>query len=328
MESHATGREAGTLSRARSLAEAGIFVRHETPGRHRTACPECARGKRRQRDDALAVTVEPDGGAVWLCHRCGWTGGLRPPGAPPIARSPRRPDAPRKPFPAVPNRSHGDPGTIKGPSFEGEPARLWQRCAPIIPGTVAAVYLERRGCALPHPDGDLRWLPALRHPSGAVLPALVALVTDAVTAEPMTLHRTWLRQDGAGKAELDRVRLLWPGLPKGGGVVRLWPDEEVTMGLGVAEGIETALTMALGLAPVWAAIDAGNLAKLPVLPGIESITIAADHDPPNPRTGRSTGIEAAEACAQRWADAGREARLWLAPEQGKDLNDWCREIAA
>ena len=61
-------------------------------------------------------------------------------------------------------------------------ARLWRECEAIVPGTVAATYLEGRACALPHPDGDLRWHPTLPYPlSGRTFPALMAKVTDAVT---------------------------------------------------------------------------------------------------------------------------------------------------
>src|SRR5215210_6928066 len=60
-----------------ALAEVGIRLRREVPGEHRAACPECARAKPRRSDDALAVRLEPDGGATWICHRCAWRGALR-----------------------------------------------------------------------------------------------------------------------------------------------------------------------------------------------------------------------------------------------------------
>ena len=60
---------------------------------------------------------------------------------------------------------------------------------------------------------------------------------------------------------------------------------------GVAEGIESALSLAWAFVPVWACIDAGNLAALPVLDGIEALTIAADNDP--------AGQAAAQTCATR-----------------------------
>jgi hypothetical protein len=181
--------------------------------------------------------------------------------------------------------------------------------------------VEARGCALPHPEGDLRWLPSLRHPfEGRSLPALVARVTDAVTGEPMTLHQTFLAPDGNGKAPIEKPRLLLKGHEKAGGVVRLWPDEEVTLGLCVAEGIETALTAARAFTPAWATLDAGNLKVLPVLPGLEGLTIVADHD--------KSGLEAAEECARRWLAAGVEVREWAAPREGIDLNDYARGLAA
>jgi putative DNA primase/helicase len=124
--------------------------------------------------------------------------------------------------------------------------------------------------------------------------------------------------DGSGKAPVDRPRLYWPGLTKKG-VVRLWPDEEVTLGLCVAEGIETALTAAAGFGLAWACLDAGNLAALPVLPGIESLTIIADHD--------QAGIKAADECQSRWLEAGVEVRMWMAPAEGDDFNSYIGEAS-
>ena len=111
-------------------------------------------------------------------------------------------------------------------------------------------------------------------------------------------------------------------------MVRLFPDEELATGLCVAEGLETALSAAKGFRPVWATIDAGNLAAFPVLPGVECLTIVADNDPANPRTGRRAGIEAAWACAASWTKAGAQVRVWVAPDEGQDLNDFVREDAA
>jgi phage/plasmid primase-like uncharacterized protein len=122
---------------------------------------------------------------------------------------------------------------------------------------------------------------------------LCALVTDAITANPISLHFTKLSADGRGKAGTERDKTLLAGHRKGGGIIRLYPNEAVTYGLGIAEGIETALCAAHGFAPLWAAIDAGNLAALPVLAGIEALTIFADYD--------DAGLRAAKICADRWA---------------------------
>jgi phage/plasmid primase-like uncharacterized protein len=140
---------------------------------------------------------------------------------------------------------------------------------------------------------------------------VVGRVTDAETGEPISLHFTRMSPDGK-KVGPDAKRLL-AGHRKSGGVIRLWPDECVTHGLLIAEGVETALAAAHGFAPVWAAIDCGNLQNCPVLSGIECLTIAADHDP--------AGISAAEQCAQRWAAAGREVRIAMPSTPGHDAAD-------
>ena len=85
------------------------------------------------------------------------------------------------------------------------------------------------------------------------------------------------------------------------------------------EVIETALSLAHAAAPCWAAVDAGNLAALPVLPGIETLTIGADNDP--------AGRQAARRCATRWARAGRAVYVVTAPGARADLNDLAREVA-
>jgi len=73
-------------------------------------------------------------------------------------------------------------------------------------------------------------------------------------------------------------------------------------GLGVAEGLEDALAVLLaGWSPIWAATSAGAVARLPVLVGIESITVFADAD--------EAGVAAAKACCERWRVAGREALI-------------------
>jgi phage/plasmid primase-like uncharacterized protein len=93
-------------------------------------------------------------------------------------------------------------------------------------------------------------------------------------------------------------------------------DKIDARGLFIAEGIESALTAARGISPVWAAVDAGGLSTFPVLAGIEALTIIADND------ANGTGQAAADGCAKRWMEAGKEVRIWLPPIRGTDVNDW------
>jgi len=203
-------------------------------------------------------------------------------------------------------------GAIGGARFRRDNRPLSADC---IPGH----YLRQRGCVMPPADGDVRWNPARFHgPSRTTGPALVSLATDPITGEPLTEHSTWVQADG-NKAPLTPPRMVLGGYRQAGGVIRVWPDEAVTMGLAIAEGVESALSMAHAYTPVWACINAGNMASFPVLPGIESLVIAADNDP--------AGIRAAEACARRWTLAGREVCIVMAEAHKADINDVLRAAA-
>ena len=61
-------------------------------------------------------------------------------------------------------------------------------------------------------------------------------MTDPVTNEPTGIHRTFLNPDGK---KIERKMLGRQG------VVRVTPDEDVTYGLGIAEGVEDAIAVAL-----------------------------------------------------------------------------------
>jgi hypothetical protein len=101
------------------------------------------------------------------------------------------------------------------------------------------------------------------------------------------------------------------------GVIRLSPDDEVEFGLGLTEGVENGLAvMAAGWRPVWACGCLGMLQRFPVLAGIAALTVFADAKPHE--------IAGARACAQRWADAGREAFVYVPPSAG----DWNAVLSA
>jgi Toprim domain len=109
---------------------------------------------------------------------------------------------------------------------------------------------------------------------------------------------------------------------RSGCVIRLWPDDAVNEGLAIGEGIETTLAAATRiehrgtlLRPAWATGSAGNMATFPVLAGIEALTILVDHD------ASGTGQKAAEACAQRWRNAGREVIRLMPGDMGADFNN-------
>src|SRR5690606_3290982 len=104
---------------------------------------------------------------------------------------------------------------------------LWFSTQPL--GGVALDYLKARGVVIPPKGSDLRWHPSLHHPVDDFAgPALVALVRNAITGKPQSLHRTWINPDGT-KSGIP-PRLLLKGHPKAGGVVMLWPSDAVTHG--------------------------------------------------------------------------------------------------
>ncbi len=267
-------------------------------GSHRLTCPACGRSPR---DRTFGVTIRHGGGGVGHCHRCGYVSCFQP------DRSWAYLRGKAINHPVLP---------LKRQSLSHEGIQLFSRCTG-LQGTVGEQYLLARGCVVPPADGDLRFHACLKHPaSDHSGPALVALVTHAETRAPLTLHRTWIRADGR-KADIDPARMLLGGHAKKHGVIRLWPDDAVAVGLAIAEGVETALTLAHDYKPVWSLIDAGNLADMPVLRGIETLVIGADHD--------DAGIKAATAAADRWARAGTDVRV-IAPQTAR--GDWNDQRAA
>ncbi|WP_159350005.1 DUF7146 domain-containing protein [Roseomonas harenae] len=193
-------------------------------------------------------------------------------------------------------------------SWSVDKARELWREAVDPAGTVVEAYLATRGLSL-RAGAPVRFHPrAWRNSTfGPHGPAQIALMTDAGTGEPCGAHVTYLRPDGGGKADGERSKVMLGAA----GVIRLVSDCRIARGLGLAEGIETALAVMqrAAWAPVWAASSAGAISSFPVLQGIGSLTVFADAD--------EAGMKAARECCRRWSAAGRRARL-LAPPAG----DW------
>lgn len=185
--------------------------------------------------------------------------------------------------------------------------RLWDEAQPIA-GTAAEAYLRGRGITCPLPR-TLRFHGSCWHGATAKRhPALVAAVQGSGLP---AVHRTYLRADGSGKTNLEPAKAMLGATA--GGAVRL------TQGPGplvLAEGIETALSLASGLlrtpATVWAALSTSGIRglRLPDQPG--RLTIAPDGD--------TAGREAANALAARAHALGWQVSLLPAPD-GRDWND-------
>ena len=187
----------------------------------------------------------------------------------------------------------------------------WSEVQPLR-GTLAEEYLRSRCIEVPDAALDvLGFHPACPWEQGR-MPALVALVRDIITSEPIGIHRTALTDDAR---KLGSPKMM--GLKKGG-AIKL-SGRVVTSELAIAEGVETALSATLlGFGPAWSVIDAGGLSKFPVLPGIERLTVAVDHDV------KGAGQRAAAETKARWEAAGLRVRTIMSLTPGHDFNDVLR----
>jgi putative DNA primase/helicase len=204
---------------------------------------------------------------------------------------------------------------------------------PTAKSTPVEAYIETaRGISLPDDvlaADAIRFNPQcpfkLENGTMVKLPAMVAAMRCIHTDKFTGVHRTALRADGSGKADMpslgDTKKML--GIAKRS-AIKLSLAETVEIGLGICEGIEDGLAI-IGAEwqPIWACGSAGGIRDFPVLSGIDALTIFANHDV------NDTGQKAAHTCAVRWCDAGREVAIWTptAPACGKaDWNDALRRI--
>ena len=197
--------------------------------------------------------------------------------------------------------------TNRAPTIRDNDALAIWNDASSAQGTLVETYLGSRGLQLPLPS-TLRFHTGLKHPSGGIWPAMVALVAHGVDGVPLALHRTFFSRDGLSKAPVEPQKMMLG--PCRGGAVRLADPGNMLM---VGEGIETCLTamMASGH-PVWAALSTSGLRALDLPENVLDVVVLADGD--------DAGEAAARDCAFRWKREGRRVRI-ARPPQGMDFND-------
>lgn len=189
---------------------------------------------------------------------------------------------------------------------------IWQSAKP-AQGTPVQTYLASRGIDLPPPDA-LRFHAGLKHPSGGIWPAMVALVTSGADGRPLAIHRTFLARDGGGKAPVEAQKMMLG--PCSGGAVRLADPGEVLM---VGEGLETSIAAMQATGnPAWAALSTSGLRGLGLPEDVRDVIVLADGD--------AAGEAAARDCALRWKREGRRVRI-ARPPQGIDFNDMLMDRA-
>lgn len=286
----------------RTWSDVGIELTYGATGELRMPCPQCSPTRRKSRVACLAVNVEK---GAWVCHHCGWKGGLHG-----RIQASILPPAPCPPM---------SPDERKRAALR----HVWGEARPITAVDPVDTYLHQRGICLPIAD-----LPAvLRYHAHLVYchedgqhtyhPGMLARVDDP-NSRAVTLHRTYLTIDGYKADVPNPKKLMSPVVPGAtrGGAIRLYPAGET---LAITEGIETALAvrLATGL-PVWAAICTGGMARLIVPAEVCLVVICADHD--------TAGLDAARALARRLLAEQRRVKILTPDTPGADWAD-LQEVA-
>lgn len=202
---------------------------------------------------------------------------------------------------------------------------LWQKAEPSA--AEVARYLSGRAIDL----GRIGGVPScLRYEVSAMIPeteprrygpAMIAAVTDAL-GEIVAVHQTFLSFTGAAKARLAQTKFIIG--PSAGAAVRLLPIADDGT-LGVAEGIETALSAAeLTGIPTWAGLNTSGMIGFAVPPAVRRVVIFTDHDPINPRTGKRPGSHAAETLRDRLKQQCIACEIRYPGDGLKDFNDELR----
>ncbi|KMO44015.1 hypothetical protein VQ03_05400 [Methylobacterium tarhaniae] len=272
-----------------------------------------------KRDRSMAIRIAPDcsGGLfVWLfsegCPLQAKNEVLRLMNLPPASFGGRRSSTAPTLVASSPSRELTDEDRKR----VDQAKRLWDEA--IDPsGTPVELYLRSRGLTLPSASVSVvRYHPKCPFGKGRRTPAMLALVHDVEGGYLRGIHRTALSLEGL-KVKIDGVDRRSMG-PIANGAIKFASRAEAGGRLGIAEGIETALSLQVipefEAAPVWSLISAGGIARLPMLPSVTELWVAVDND--------QTGRAAAKACVERWRDV--EVVLVRPRRAGSDLNDLVR----
>ena len=189
---------------------------------------------------------------------------------------------------------------------------IWDEATP-IQGTVSEAYLRSRGITAILPETLRHHSSCWHSPTAKTYPALIARVDGS---DGFAIHRTYLKADGSGKADITPSKAMLG--TTAGGAVRLSPLKQ---GIILAEGIETALSLASKLsdlpATFMAALSTSGMKGFCLPPDPSVLFIATDGDD----AGKAAGYDlAAKAYMNGWT-----VRMMEAPP-GQDWNDVLRSM--
>lgn len=274
-------------------------------------CPACGGSDRFRFDNK-------NGRGDWICNQCGAGDGFKLLMG---AFGLRFPDARRKVLELAGITEASDVRMDPRPVVEKEIAKPTRRVLQLIRETCAIEdcepvrrYMKSRAL-WPLPERhSLRAHTSVEYWNDRVrigrYPALVAVVRD-MCGEVVTAHVTYLDPEGRKLEGFEPRKILSSMKGREGCAVPLMPHGET---LGIAEGIETALSASImHEVPTWAALNTSLLAKFEPPHTVNKLIIFADRD--------VAGLDAASKLMQRLQ--GR-VRLEIRTPQSKDWNDALR----
>lgn len=280
------------------------------------SCPNAGAHGHGDRKPSLSIREGDSGRVLLYCHTgCSYSDVAGALGINDHPSSTRRGWNARTPKPTRESESYNNAAA----------ARLWQDSI-FVAGTTAETYLSvARGIsieAVRRARDTLRFHPACPHPKGMKLAAMVAAVgrwDGEGDVDACAVHRTYLRADGSGKADVEPQKASLG--PVNGGAI--WLSESAST-LVIGEGIETTLSAASAMpnarCAYAAAVSASNLAHLEVPPWARELIILADADP--------AGEKAANTLGNRATAKGIKARIARPPAGYNDFNDVLRAKSA
>jgi putative DNA primase/helicase len=283
------------------LAALGVDLQYLT-GKH-GPCPFCG-GK-----DRWPFTDHNHDG-MWICNQCGSGSGtdlvMRFFGLA-FRDAARRIEDVIGAEPPLPTKPKRDEKRIRC-----ELNRMWGEAFPVRRGDPVDRWLRYRNVGFDLYPQSLRTVERLPYYDGPKItrwPAMLALVS-APDGSPASIHRTYLTKQGF-KAPVPQPRKLYSSISNGS-AVRLTPPSAA---LGIAEGIETALSAArlFGI-PTWSVLCAHGIETFEPPPEVTALVIFGDND------ANGVGQKAAYKLAVRLSE--RMKIDVKTPEQsGTDWND-------
>lgn len=312
LDAHAIHARLGANGWREVLLAAGInekFLRNK-----HGPCPACGGSDRFRFDNK-------NGRGDWICNQCGAGDGFKLLMG---AFGLRFPDARRKVLELAGITEASDVRMDPRPVVEEEIAKPTRRVLQLIRETCAIEdcepvrrYMKSRAL-WPLPERhSLRAHTSVEYWNDRVrigrYPALVAVVRD-MCGEVVTAHVTYLDPEGRKLEGFEPRKILSSMKGREGCAVPLMPHGET---LGIAEGIETALSAAImHEVPTWAALNTALLAKFEPPQNVKKLIIFADRD--------IAGLDAAAKLMERLQ--GR-VKMEIRTPKSKDWNDALRSAA-